>query len=431
MAANNVADATASMNEEDPPAATTYWAFEVLSQAAVNASIAQQVDTVEPLSTLGPNSAPSMLYQPGPLGAQAKEEEHQYELDEDAYESSELSDEEAIEWEDTYDEIDEDYGEDDDEDEEDDGGSVDSSSLGHPIPFDVPPHIIAAFEAEMANVSASVNSQSTDAPQNATVPDSAPTNEGLSAQEAPDAATATSNGASNVAASFATFLTNYLGQAVHAHLALQAEQSAASATSASNVPTTVLPGVLASQLITPTETMLNPLNATPLYPFLGFLHEHRHRRPRFNAAAYVATLEEVDISTIPAADMKCPFCWLPFGTTDEDDPAFVYTPDPDEVPELSACQTVLRVLPFREARPDNDPVRTPCGHIFGRGCLIESLEKVDTLCPTCRRDLRPKVAGPQPALPVLQSQGGGVPLPFGQWILAGDPGSVLSHDSAI
>jgi hypothetical protein len=30
-------------------------------------------------------------------------------------------------------------------------------------------------------------------------------------------------------------------------------------------------------------------------------------------AAYVDTLEEVDISAIAAADMNCPHCWLPFG----------------------------------------------------------------------------------------------------------------------
>jgi hypothetical protein len=113
-------------------------------------------------------------------------------------------------------------------------------------------------------------------------------------------------------------------------------------------------------------------------------------RPRFTVVGFVDTLEQVDVSTIPAADMRCPHCWLPFGTTDEDDPAFVFTPDPNDSPELAARHIAFRELPFCVAKADNDPVRTPCGHLFGRDCLIESMEKVDTLCPICRLDLRSK-----------------------------------------
>jgi hypothetical protein len=87
--------------------------------------------------------------------------------------------------------------------------------------------------------------------------------------------------------------------------------------------------------------------------------------------------------------MKCPHCWLPFGTTDEDDPTFQFAPDADEPPELAARQVTFHEMPFCAARPDNNPVRTPCGHLFGRSCLIETMEKVDTLCPTCRKELRP------------------------------------------
>jgi hypothetical protein len=114
------------------------------------------------------------------------------------------------------------------------------------------------------------------------------------------------------------------------------------------------------------------------------------RRPPFDAVAFVDTLEQVDISTIPEEDLKCPHCWLPFGTTDEDDPTFMFDPDADESPELAARQIALHEMPFCEARPDNNPVRTPCGHLFGKSCLIETIEKVDTLCPTCRKELRPK-----------------------------------------
>ncbi|KAH7065980.1 hypothetical protein BKA63DRAFT_168436 [Paraphoma chrysanthemicola] len=107
--------------------------------------------------------------------------------------------------------------------------------------------------------------------------------------------------------------------------------------------------------------------------------------PRFDATAFVDSLEQVDISTIPAEDMKCPHCWLPFGTTDDDDPSFVWAPDPEDTPELAERNAALRELPF--CRANNDPVRTPCGHIVGRDCLIRSMEEVNTLCPTCRQEL--------------------------------------------
>jgi hypothetical protein len=121
------------------------------------------------------------------------------------------------------------------------------------------------------------------------------------------------------------------------------------------------------------------------------------RRPHFDAVKFVDTLEQVDISTIPEEDLKYSHCWLPFGTTDEDDPTFVFAPDANESPEVAARQVALHEMPFCEARPDNNPVRTPCGHLFGRGCFIETMEKVDTLCPTCRKELRPAPKVPDAA----------------------------------
>jgi hypothetical protein len=119
-------------------------------------------------------------------------------------------------------------------------------------------------------------------------------------------------------------------------------------------------------------------------------------RPSFDAVAFVDTLEQVDTSTIPAEDMKCPHCWLPFGTTDEDNPTFQFAPDADEPPKLAARQVTFHEMPFCAARPDNNPVRTHCGHLFGRSCLIETMEKVNTLCPTCRKELRPAPQVPSP-----------------------------------
>jgi hypothetical protein len=102
------------------------------------------------------------------------------------------------------------------------------------------------------------------------------------------------------------------------------------------------------------------------------------------AAAFVDTLEEVDIADIAAEDMTCPHCWLPFGTTttDEDNPSILVNLD-DEEREISERLNASYELPFCENRPNNDPVKTPCGHIFGRQCLVQSLE-TNMICPMCR-----------------------------------------------
>ncbi|KAF1935679.1 hypothetical protein EJ02DRAFT_439071 [Clathrospora elynae] len=113
---------------------------------------------------------------------------------------------------------------------------------------------------------------------------------------------------------------------------------------------------------------------------------HSHSGPSFDAVDFVNRLEEVDISTITAKGMKFPHCWLPFGTTDKYDPAFITRPEYD--PETLECLLANRELPFDDYKPNNDPVKTPCGHISGRACLIESLEKTSTTCPMRRHEFR-------------------------------------------
>jgi hypothetical protein len=417
---DNVADTTGSTSEEDSPATTTSSTFNAMSPAAFGTFIAQHTNTVEPLPASAASSTPVMLPPSKGSGAEVEDEEYQNEYE---YEDgdSELSDDGTNQSDYTH------YEE--DEDDEDDEENIETSSPGGSVAFTLPPDVIASINASVVHMLATMNPQNATAP--AVAPESTPTDESLNAQEVSDTATATHDGAPNVPPEFVTFFSNVVAEIFQPEQLTAAVTSVLDANALSFVPTMNMPpglspvlptdvqqdvattmtfGIPAPQLITSNESLLDFLNVIP--PFASSFPVHRHRRPQFDAAAYIDTLEEVDISTIPAEDMKCAFCWLPFGTTDEDDPIFVYMPDPDEVPELSARQTVFRELPFCEARPDNDPVRTPCGHIFGRGCLLESLDKVDTLCPTCRRDLRPEVARPQPASPVLQQvQGGATTMP--------------------
>jgi len=112
---------------------------------------------------------------------------------------------------------------------------------------------------------------------------------------------------------------------------------------------------------------------------------HQTRTTRVEVAtAFVETLDEVDITSIESEDMKCPLCWLPFGSTTDDEAPTTITPYlDDEEREITERLHASYALPFCENRPDNDPVRTPCGHVFGRQCLIDSLE-TNMICPMCR-----------------------------------------------
>jgi hypothetical protein len=101
------------------------------------------------------------------------------------------------------------------------------------------------------------------------------------------------------------------------------------------------------------------------------------------AIKFVKTLEAVDITSILPEDMKCPLCRLPFGSTTDGEGLTIVAYLDDEEREITERLHASWELPFCENRPDNDPVRTPCGHVFGRQCLIDSLETKMT-CPMCR-----------------------------------------------
>ncbi|KAH7065919.1 hypothetical protein BKA63DRAFT_524872 [Paraphoma chrysanthemicola] len=75
------------------------------------------------------------------------------------------------------------------------------------------------------------------------------------------------------------------------------------------------------------------------------------------ASEFVDTLEKVEIASIVKEDSKCPHCW---GRWDEED---------DE----NRCK---------------DPVKTPCGHLFGRACLVTALTGNRLRCPMCRQKMR-------------------------------------------
>ncbi|KAJ4363565.1 hypothetical protein N0V83_009861 [Neocucurbitaria cava] len=73
-----------------------------------------------------------------------------------------------------------------------------------------------------------------------------------------------------------------------------------------------------------------------------------------DAVAFVNSLPDLDIQTIPRQDLRCPLCWADF----------------DEVVDGY----------------NNKPKRAPCcGKWFGTDCLVESLEGTGPLCPLCRQ----------------------------------------------
>lgn len=113
--------------------------------------------------------------------------------------------------------------------------------------------------------------------------------------------------------------------------------------------------------------------------------EYREARASW-AQSFVASLEKVDLCDIPMNNRKCPGCWLDFGDTDEFDEFFEAPPLPEDANEAETV-TMFQALPFDARRPNNDAVKTPCGHLFGHDCLITSLT-ANSSCPICRRNLR-------------------------------------------
>lgn len=79
---------------------------------------------------------------------------------------------------------------------------------------------------------------------------------------------------------------------------------------------------------------------------------------------------------------------MPFGVADEEEIGFLNRSS-EEGKDDGRWENVLllRELPFDASKPDNAPVRTRCGHVFGRSYLVESLERVNWLCPVCRTAL--------------------------------------------
>lgn len=92
---------------------------------------------------------------------------------------------------------------------------------------------------------------------------------------------------------------------------------------------------------------------------------------------FVTNLEEVEIATIAAEELRCPFCWNEFGVVD--------TEETEAETSINDYQHFLDAIPRERL---NDPVRTPCGHLFGKGCLFISMT-TSPLCPVCREPFHP------------------------------------------
>ncbi|KAH6625895.1 hypothetical protein C7974DRAFT_377342 [Boeremia exigua] len=86
-----------------------------------------------------------------------------------------------------------------------------------------------------------------------------------------------------------------------------------------------------------------------------------------DAQEFVAKLEVVDISAVPAEDLTCMYCWGKLGETDE---------DPIE-------------LKAGIIQADHVPVKMPCphGHLIGKTCLTQLIDADIHQCPKCRVDI--------------------------------------------
>lgn len=87
---------------------------------------------------------------------------------------------------------------------------------------------------------------------------------------------------------------------------------------------------------------------------------------------FVEELEVVDISTIPAKDMKCMHCWSSFDETGDD----------------------IIELTNGNVQADNSPVKIPCphGHLIGKTCLMQIIDAEMRSCPLCRVEIVPAIS---------------------------------------
>lgn len=122
---------------------------------------------------------------------------------------------------------------------------------------------------------------------------------------------------------------------------------------------TVLLEAAAVDLGMPLEAIAEPLFAVTDNQPYDFLTPRE--RAAFNDAPiiidFISALAVVDIADIPRDSMRCAHCWCDYD---------------EEGLEVDAT-----------------PVKTPCGHIYMRGCLLEALAgaSMPVLRPVCRQDM--------------------------------------------
>ena len=87
---------------------------------------------------------------------------------------------------------------------------------------------------------------------------------------------------------------------------------------------------------------------------------------------FVEELEVVDMSTIPAKDMKCMHCWSSFDEAGDD----------------------IIELTNGNVQADNSPVKMPCphGHLVGKTCLMQMIDAEMRFCPLCRVEIVPAIS---------------------------------------
>ena len=97
---------------------------------------------------------------------------------------------------------------------------------------------------------------------------------------------------------------------------------------------------------------------------------------RIDPQSFVEKLEAVDVSTIPAEDMRCMHCFSDF----------------DEVNDDEIIQLMKGSVPT-----DNSPVKMPCphGHLIGKTCLMQIIDHKVRLCPYCRFEIVPEGRDPR------------------------------------